>query len=73
MTDKEKEVKIEQEEDFAALLEQYEADSLDKVEMGDKVKGKVIHRSKENLHVNVGLRSEAILPLDDPRTESIQH
>ncbi|PIE90816.1 MAG: hypothetical protein CR997_04115 [Acidobacteria bacterium] len=71
MTDKEKDIQTNQEEDFAALLEQYEADTLTQVELGEKVTGKVVHRSKENLHVNIGTRSEAIMSLEDPRTESI--
>jgi len=72
MTDIKNEENNAQEEDFAALLDQYEADTPSQISIGDKVSGKIVHRSKESLHVDVGTRSEAILSLEDPRTAELK-
>jgi len=72
MTDIEKEIQNDQEEDFASLLENYEAGSLANISLGEKLEGKIVHKSKENLHINIGTRSEAILSLEDPRTENLK-
>ena len=72
MSEIEKENNDIQEEDFAKLLDQYDVDVSDNLSIGDKVEGKVVHRSKENLHINIGTRSEAILSLEDPRTSEFK-
>ncbi len=50
---------------FEELLEQSEAKAPKRVEVGQKLPGKVIMISKEVAYIDIGLRSEAVLPLPE--------
>jgi len=53
----------EKELSFEEMLNQSEASSLKQVSAGQKVAGKVIQVSKECVFIDIGMRTEAILPL----------
>lgn len=50
---------------FEELLEQSEASTLNRVSAGQKITGKVIMLSGDNAFIDIGMRSEAVLPLEN--------
>lgn len=63
----------QQEENFEALLEQSEAGMLTRVSQGQKLKARVVHISGDHIHVDIGMRSEAVMEkTDDPRLSELQ-
>ncbi len=63
MEDNEKEVSFEE------LLNQSEAKSLNKVQTGQKINGTVVMLSKDGAYIDIGMRTEAFLPIE-PGSES---
>ncbi len=61
----------EKELSFEELLNQSEASSLKQVNAGQKVSGKVIMVSKEGAFIDIGMRTEAFLPIPAGETSPV--
>jgi len=53
------------EESFEELLKQAEEKAVHRVDVGQKVEGHVVALSKGNAFIDIGMRSEAMMPLSD--------